>query len=89
MLDPHNVVISSAADNGTGFSASTDYSVINVNTLQNALASANVTVSTGSTGTQNGDITVASNIGWSADTTLTLAAAGNIALNGNIVATGT
>ncbi|WP_264625629.1 beta strand repeat-containing protein [Candidatus Symbiopectobacterium sp. NZEC135] len=89
LLDPHNVVISSTADNGTGFNASTDDSVINVNTLQNALASANVTVSTGTTGTQNGDITVASNIGWSADTTLTLAAAGNIALNGNIVATGT
>ncbi|WP_264651191.1 MBG domain-containing protein [Candidatus Symbiopectobacterium sp. NZEC151] len=89
LLDPHNVIISSAADTGSGFSASADDSVINAGTLQGALALANVTVSTGSSGTQSGDITVASNIGWSADTTLTLEAAGNIALNGNIAATGT
>ncbi|WP_252120410.1 beta strand repeat-containing protein [Symbiopectobacterium purcellii] len=89
LLDPHNVIISSAADTGGGFSASADDSVINANTLQGALALANVTVSTGSSGTQSGDITVASNIGWSANTSLTLEAAGNIALNGNISATGT
>ena len=88
LLDPHNVVISSAADSGSGFSASADDSVINVTTLQNALSTANVTVSTGSTGSQNGDITLATNLGWTTDTTLTLAAAGNIILNGNISATG-
>lgn len=89
LLDPHNVIISSAADTGAGFSASADDSLMNTSTLQGALALANVTVSTGSSGTQSGDITVASNIGWSANTTLTLEAAGNIALNGNISATGT
>lgn len=89
LLDPHNVIISSAADTGSGFSASADDSVINTSTLQGALALANVTVSTGSSRTQSGDITVASNIGWSANTTLTLEAAGNIALKGNIAATGT
>lgn len=88
LLDPHNVVISSAADSGTGFSANADDSVINVTTLQNALAGANVTVSTGATGNQNGDITLASDLAWSTDTRLTLAAAGNIILNGSITATG-
>ncbi|WP_244664870.1 hypothetical protein [Candidatus Symbiopectobacterium sp. 'North America'] len=38
LLDPHNVIISSAADTGSGFSASADDSVINTSTLQGALA---------------------------------------------------
>jgi filamentous hemagglutinin family protein len=88
LLDPYNVTISSAADvNQSGFTATGNDSVINVTTLQNALAGANVTVSTGgagSAGTQAGDITVANAVSWSSGTTLTLSAYRNIAVNANL-----
>ncbi len=57
-------------------------------TLQNALATANVTVSTGSTGSQAGDITIVDAVTWSSGTLLTLNAAGSINVNANITATG-
>ena len=69
LLDPYNVTISNAAGNtGGSMSANTDDSVINVTMLQNLLATANVTISTGSGGSQAGDITVAAPITWSANT---------------------
>jgi len=85
LLDPYNITISTGADTG-GFTATADDSVINVNTLQTALGSANVTVQTGSSGSQSGDITVAAPISWSAATTLTLEAARDIAINAAITA---
>jgi filamentous hemagglutinin family protein len=89
LLDPYNVTISSGtASNSSGATATGNDSVINVTTLQDALAGANVTVSTGSSGSQNGDILVATALSWSANTTLTLAAAGTIAIDANITATG-
>ncbi|MBQ0929782.1 autotransporter-associated beta strand repeat-containing protein [Ideonella alba] len=88
LLDPYDVTISSAADSGAGFSASANDTVINTTTLQNALATANVTVSTGSGGTQSGQITVASALNWSANTTLTLDAAAGVAVNAAITNTG-
>ncbi|WP_049976271.1 MBG domain-containing protein [Azospirillum sp. B506] len=89
LIDPYNVTISTAADSGAGFTATADDTVINVTTLTNALASTGVTVSTGSSGSQAGNITVAAPISWSANTTLTLNAAGSIAINKDITATGT
>jgi filamentous hemagglutinin family protein len=88
LLDPYNVTISNGTDTG-GVTASGDDSVINVSTLQTALAGANVTVSTGTGGSQNGDITLANALSWSANTTLTLAAAGAIAIDANLTASGT
>ncbi|WP_413208136.1 beta strand repeat-containing protein, partial [Rhodospirillum sp. A1_3_36] len=88
LLDPYNVTISDGTDTG-GVTATGDDSVINVSTLQNALASASVTVSTGTGGSQNGDITLANALSWSANTTLTLAAAGAIAIDANLTASGT
>ncbi|WP_413208175.1 beta strand repeat-containing protein [Rhodospirillum sp. A1_3_36] len=88
LLDPYNVTISDGADTG-GVTATGDDSVINVSTLQNALALASVTVSTGTGGSQNGDITLANALSWSANTTLTLAAAGAIAIDANLTASGT
>ncbi|MGV0908443.1 two-partner secretion domain-containing protein, partial [Martelella sp. FOR1707] len=85
LLDPYNVTISNAADQtSSGFTASGNDSVINVTTLQNALASANVTVSTGSGGSQDGDITVADAVTWTSGSTLTLSAYRNIAVNANL-----
>jgi hypothetical protein len=51
LLDPYNITISNAADsNQTSFTPTGNDSVINATTLTNALASANVTVSTGLAG---------------------------------------
>lgn len=89
-LDPYNITISTDADaNVSGFTATGSGAKINATTLQNALASANVTVATGSSGSEAGDITVASPLTWSADTTLTLNAAGAIAINAGITNSGT
>ncbi|MEW6634249.1 MAG: MBG domain-containing protein, partial [Pseudomonadota bacterium] len=79
LLDPYNVTISNGADTG-GFTAGANDSVINVTTLQNQLALANVTISTGSGGSQAGDITIAAPISWSANT-LTLSAYHSIVFN--------
>ncbi len=91
LLDPYNVTISSApSKTSSGFTASGDDSVINVTTLVSQLASAHVEVKTGaagSPGTQQGNITVADAVTWSAATTLTLTAANNIAINAPITAT--
>lgn len=88
LLDPYDVTISSAADTGAGFTAGADDTVINTTTLQNALATASVTISTGSGGTQSGQITVASPLSWSANTTLTLDAAAGVAVNAGITHSG-
>ncbi|UYO55138.1 MBG domain-containing protein [Rhodopseudomonas palustris] len=95
LLDPRNVTISNATSSGGSLSGGTytpsaDDSVLNVATLQAALASGNVVVTTGlsgSAGSQDGNITVASAIAWSGSNTLTLTAANNIAINADITAT--
>ena len=85
LLDPHNLTISGGADsNLTGFDASGDDSVLSVTTLQNALASGNVTVTTGSGGSQAGNITVASTLGWFSNYSLTLTAANNITVSSGV-----
>ncbi len=87
LLDPYNVTISTGT-NTSGFTASGNDSVINVTTLQNALAGANVTISTGSGGSQAGDITVAAPLTWSSGSTLTLDAYHSIAINAAMTITG-
>lgn len=87
LIDPYDVTISTATDSG-GFTAAVDDTVINVTTLTNALATTGVTVSTGAGGSQAGNITVDAPISWSANTTLTLEAAGSIAINKDVTATG-
>ncbi|KKB82827.1 hypothetical protein VW29_14815 [Devosia limi DSM 17137] len=90
LLDPYNITISSGASSGmSGFDANGNDSVLNVTTLTNALALASVTVTTGSTGAQAGNITVAAPITWSTNSILTLNAAGSVVINSNITATGT
>ncbi len=89
LLDPYNVTISNGTDtNQSGFTATGNDSVINAGTLQAALGTANVTVSTGSSGSQAGTITLAAAtpLTWSTASTLTLNAASNIALNSAVTA---
>ncbi|WP_169453537.1 beta strand repeat-containing protein [Pleomorphomonas oryzae] len=86
LIDPYNVTISNGAASGSGYTATTDDTVINAATLANALASTGVTISTGAGGGQAGNITVAAALSWGAATTLTLTAAGDIAINAAITA---
>ena len=89
LIDPYNVTISNAGSSGMGgFNGNANDSVLNVNTLTNALASTGVTVTTGVGGSQAGNITVDAPISWSANTVLTLSAAGSIIINKDITATG-
>ncbi|AWB07315.1 hypothetical protein A6A40_19915 (plasmid) [Azospirillum humicireducens] len=89
LLDPYNLTISDAADSGmSGFSASGNDSVLNVNTLKSALDWANVLVTTGEGGTQAGDITVAAPLTWNQPTMLTLSADRDITVNAALTAQG-
>ena len=94
LIDPFNVIISN--DNSAGsqnskntFNPSQNDSIINVGTLQNALANNNITVTTAGSGTQEGNITVADAVTWSAPTDLTLSAHNNIYINADITSTDT
>ncbi|HQU05076.1 MAG TPA: filamentous hemagglutinin N-terminal domain-containing protein, partial [Acidocella sp.] len=96
LLDPYNVTIASNNAAGTGFPTATPYtftpttgSTILNNTIDAALASGNVTITTGAGGSSNGNITVNAPISWSTGNTLTFNAAGNIAVNAAISATAT
>ena len=88
LLDPYNLTISNdTASNSSGTSATGDDSVINVTTLENALSSANVTITTGSAGSvgaQAGDITVANDVIWTSGSTLELSAYRDINVNANL-----
>ncbi|MGI4938615.1 MAG: filamentous hemagglutinin N-terminal domain-containing protein [Janthinobacterium lividum] len=87
LLDPYDITISTSADsNSSGFTATAENSNLNTVVLANALNSANVTVSTGASGSQAGNITVADPFVWTGATTLTLNAAGAIAINAPITA---
>jgi mucin-19 len=94
LLDPEDVTITNATTSGGSlsngaFAPSGDSSILSVSDLQAALATSNVTVSTGgsgSLGTQAGDITVAAPVSWSSASTLTLSANSNIALNAPVTA---
>jgi filamentous hemagglutinin family protein len=92
LLDPYDVTISNGVDSnmsssGNNFSPNGNSSVLSVATLQAALLTANVTVDTGSSGAQNGDITVANAVTWATGNSLTLNAAGAISINAPITAT--
>lgn len=92
LLDPYNVTISTGGNSNmsgsTPFTPSGNSSVLKVTTLQNALATANVTVNTGSSGAQSGDITVANAVTWSSGHSLTLTSARDIVVNANITTNG-
>jgi filamentous hemagglutinin family protein len=92
LLDPFNVTISSGTNTNGSISSGTltpsgNDSILNATTLQNALASNNVTVTTGSSGSQSGDITVAAPVSWSSASTLALNANRQITINAAITGT--
>ena len=95
LMDPHDVeIVSAGTINGTFnggspnvFTPTADTAVVNVADIESSLNSGtSVTITTGSTGTQPGNITVTDAINKTAggDATLTLEAANNITLNNSI-----
>jgi filamentous hemagglutinin family protein len=108
LLDPRNVTIV-AGDTTTGgtfagippnmFTPTADDAVVGVDTIMSSLnLGTNVTITTGTTGTQAGDIVLADGANIEAgyddpadprSVTLTLEAANSIVLNGSITGTGT
>ncbi|RZG72255.1 YDG domain-containing protein, partial [Acinetobacter sp. WCHAc060025] len=93
LIDPYNVTITNANQAGNSnsnntFTPSQNDSVINVNTLTNALGSNNITVTTAGAGTQAGNINVNADVTWNANTALTLRADNDININANITANG-
>ena len=78
LIDPNDYTIAASGGDITGATLSTN------------LGSGNVTLQSSSGATAgNGDVFVNDNIAWSANTTLTLSAARNVALRADISATGT
>ena len=74
LIDPYNITISSGSDTNISgsFSATNDDAIINVGTLETALSSSNVTVTTAGGGFQSGDITVDASLTSSSNTDLTI-----------------
>ncbi|HML42789.1 MAG TPA: GLUG motif-containing protein, partial [Hyphomicrobium zavarzinii] len=90
LLDPYDITIwSGASARVSGLTPSANDSLINVSTLRDQIELANVTLTTGASGSQNGNITLLAPLSWTADTVLTLSAAGSIFVHAPIVATGT
>ena len=96
LLDPYSVTVSSSTDNNNSCTSGTcspsgTSSNLNVTTLEDALSTADVVVTTGgsgSPGSEAGDITVLSPVTWSANT-LTLDAYHSIGIDATLSATGT
>ncbi|WP_307023439.1 beta strand repeat-containing protein, partial [Ancylobacter polymorphus] len=95
LLDPYNLTIydgsSTAVTVPPNISATSEDAFLNVATLRSALENANVIVSTSGsagTGSQEGNIVIATAISWNANTTLTLSAAGNVIFDAAVTATG-
>jgi len=88
LLDPYNLTISNGSNTNvsgaTPFDATGTGSILNVSTLQDALANSDVTVTTGSSGGETGNLTVANTVGWFTDYSLTLSAAGTITVNNGV-----
>ncbi|MFK4259501.1 GLUG motif-containing protein [Agrobacterium tumefaciens] len=85
LLDPYNLSITNTVDVGmSGFNANANDSVLNFGVLISALATANVTVTTGFGGNQAGNISVANAVTWSSGSELTLSAYGSITVNANL-----
>ncbi len=92
LLDPRNVILSSAAGTdasaGGTIDATTDDEIIQISTIETALNNGiNTIITTGSTGAQDGDITLQDALSWSGTGSLTLDAANDIILNNTITST--
>lgn len=90
LLDPTNVLITRQTTTGTLAGGtytppSEIQSILNPDTLAQALATTSVTVTTTSSGTGDGDIRVQDSLFWTGTNTLTLLATRDIGVNADIV----
>ena len=90
-----NITISTAATSGVTYSSGTytpvagaATAVINLTELQNYLAGTNVNITTASTGTSAGTITVSSALSWGSAYSLTLTAQSSLTVNAAITNSG-
>nr|WP_321457403.1 MBG domain-containing protein [uncultured Cohaesibacter sp.] len=97
LLDPANVIIGDTSSGSRSVSSNSDPVVItafsdttyiSVSSVETLLGSSNLLIEGSSISSSEGNITVASDISWSADTTLTLSAANDIYINADITASG-
>jgi len=92
LLDPRNIDITASTNSGTStsggnpntYTAIADNAQISAATINANLATASVIITTGSTGTQDGDINVNAPLTWSSTNSLTLIANRNINVNAGI-----
>lgn len=90
LLDPFNVFIEDVdVSDGGGFEVGTftpnaNDAIVSVALLEANLAQSNISITTGSSGDQDGNITVQSQIDWAGPTTLSFDAAGDVILNAGI-----
>ena len=82
LLDPYNLYITT--DTGGSVTSGSSNSILGVSTLTSALTTADVVVSTGSGGSQSGNIGVMTDITTLSTHNLTLTATKNVVLDGNI-----
>lgn len=92
-LAVENVTISTAATSGGAlsggvFTPTADDANLNISDLKAALTTSDVTVNTGSTGSQSGDITLANKLSWPANA-LTLNSFHSVIIDAKLSATGT
>ncbi|MDI9408368.1 MAG: filamentous hemagglutinin N-terminal domain-containing protein [Candidatus Pacebacteria bacterium] len=94
LLDPSDIVISNdtgtASLNDQNFTSNSKTSIVNVTTLQNALAGNSVTIdATAGSGNGSGSITVNNSVSWSSQNGLTLTAGqGGVKINSTIAGAG-
>lgn len=91
LLDPYNITISSGSTSGGSFNDGTftptsNSTIVNTADILSNLATTNVNITTGSGGSQNGDIVVSSSIAYtgSSHRTLTITAAGALTLSSGV-----
>ncbi|HEY7579140.1 MAG TPA: filamentous hemagglutinin N-terminal domain-containing protein [Acetobacteraceae bacterium] len=88
LLDPFDITIDvenvNTSESGGTFTASKDPATIANLTVDRALIGGNVVVSTGGSGTDQGNITVAAPVQWANGNSLTLRADNDIAINSSI-----
>lgn len=94
LLDPWNVTISNAGNNNVSFGSGTytpsaTGANVDVSDLQNNLLTTNVTVTTGNTGAEAGDINVNDSISWATPQKLILSAFHDVNINAGVTITAT
>lgn len=93
LLDPADITISNAANSNITGSPNFDStggaaSNLNISTLQSAINSANIIISSAAGTGGNGDITFVDDLTWNSANSLTVNASRHITVNGNLTNTG-